>query len=117
MSASRLVEKNRRWRLPLGDRLPGTSTHQSRPSARLGSRVTRSEAVLGGLKTNRVRLGVYRTNRWSGETGYLCVSRSRKKVNHPIGGGMLDKFEKLIRDAIALLIKRGEIKIPGNGNL
>jgi hypothetical protein len=41
------------------------------------------------------------------------VYRSRKEVNHPLGGGKLDNFEKLIRDAIALLIKRGEIKIPG----
>jgi len=31
------------------------------------------------------------------------VTRARKK---------LDKFEKLIRDAIALLIKRGEMSIP-----
>jgi hypothetical protein len=34
-----------------------------------------------------------------------------------MGGGTgqrkLDKFEELIRDAIALLIKRGEIKTPG----
>jgi hypothetical protein len=43
---------------------------------------------------------------------YLLVYRSRKEANHPIGGGKLDNFEKLIRDAIALLIKRGEIKIP-----
>jgi len=44
--------------------------------------------------------------------------RSRKEVNYPIGGGKLDEFEKLIRDAIALLIKRGEIKIPErNGDL
>ena len=46
------------------------------------------------------------------------MCRSQNEVNHLIGGGMggtghrkLDKFEKLIRDAVALLIKRGEISI------
>jgi len=43
------------------------------------------------------------------------VCRSQNGVNHLMGEGTghgkLDKFEKLIRDAIALLIKRGEISI------
>jgi hypothetical protein len=30
----------------------------------------------------------------------------------PAARKKLDKFEKLVRDAIELLIKRGEIKIP-----
>ena len=52
---------------------------------------------------------------------YLLVCRSQNRVNDPWGGETmgrgtghrkLDKFEKLIRDAIAILIKRGEISIP-----
>jgi len=44
------------------------------------------------------------------------VCRSQNGVNHLMGAGTgqrkLDKFGKLIRDAIALLIKRGEMSIP-----
>jgi hypothetical protein len=46
----------------------------------------------------------------------LLVCRSQNGVSNTVGGptgqNSLDKFEKLIRDAIALLISRGEISIP-----
>jgi len=43
------------------------------------------------------------------------VCRSQNGVNHLMGGTgkrKLDKFEELIRDAIALLIKQGKIRVP-----
>jgi len=47
----------------------------------------------------------------------IPVLRSQNKViTFPVGGDTgqrkLDEFEKLIRDAIALLIERGEMKSP-----
>jgi hypothetical protein len=46
----------------------------------------------------------------------LLVGRSQNGVSNtvgePTGQNSLDKFEQLIRDAIALLIERGEISIP-----
>jgi hypothetical protein len=55
-----------------------------------------------------------------GDLSCLKPLRDRSRVSarewFPMGGGpgqrKLDKFEELIREAIAILIKRGEIKIP-----
>jgi hypothetical protein len=47
---------------------------------------------------------------------HVLECRSRNGINNPMEGGTgrrkLEKFEELIQEAIALLIKRGKISVP-----
>ena len=71
---------------------------------------------VGGIKTRNVDLETRRHNYRGFGFAHSRASFSEYGDHFPVGVGTgqrkLDEFEKLIRDAIALLIKRGEIKSP-----
>jgi hypothetical protein len=70
----------------------------------------------GGIKTRNADLETKRHNCRSFGFAHSRASFSEYGNHFPVGVGngqrKLDEFEKLIRDAIALLIERGEIKSP-----